>query len=404
MWIVCQIGAREHYAIPRSLHRAGQLSWLLTDAWVPPGWLLGKAPGAPRLRDRWHDDLVDAEVLAPTAKMLGDELKSKVKKRRGWQAIMARNHLFQQEGLRLLEKSGAWDGEAKTVFSYSYAALEIFREAKRRGWTTVLGQIDPGPRENELVEELRKEHPEWSESKDAEPPSEYWEHWREECTLADRIVVNSAWSRSLLIETGVDAGKIEIIPLALEGPMEADVTEKFKIQNSKFTIENPLRVLFLGQAIVRKGIHDLVEAARMMPDGMWQIDVVGPHGPLPDHLPECLRFHGGVPRSDVAKWYSDADVFVLPTHSDGFALTQLEAMAHGVPVIATPACGQVVIDGVNGWIVPPGDPEALADRIRWMLENRDQHPAMSEAAHMRAAEFTLDRVAEALVGESDEKP
>ncbi|MDB4537630.1 glycosyltransferase family 4 protein [Akkermansiaceae bacterium] len=368
----------------------------MTDAWVTPESLLGKIPGAARLQGRWHSDLADAQVLAPTARMLGDELKSKVKNRCGWYATMARNHLFQREGLRLLEKSGAWDGEAKTVFSYSYAALEIFREAKRRGWTTVLGQIDPGPRENELVEDLRKEHPEWIESKGATPPEEYWDNWREECALADRIIVNSEWSRSLLIETGIDAEKIEIIPLALDGPMGADGIEKSKIQNSKITIQSPLRVLFLGQAIVRKGIQDLATAAHTLTDLSVQIDVVGPHGILPEGLPSNLVFHGSVPRSEVAAWYDQADVFVLPTHSDGFALTQLEAMAHGVPVIATPSCGQVVIDGVNGWLVPPGDSEALADQIRWMLENRDRHPAMREAARKRAAEFTLDRVAEAL--------
>ena len=59
-------------------------------------------------------------------------------------------------------------------------------------------------------------------------------------------------------------------------------------------------------------------------------------------------------------------MFVLPTLSDGFAITQLEAMAHGLPVVATPNCGRVVTDGEDGLIVPPADADALASAIdRW---------------------------------------
>ena len=79
-------------------------------------------------------------------------------------------------------------------------------------------------------------------------------------------------------------------------------------------------------------------------------------------------------------------------------------MARGVPVIATPTCGEVVVDGVNGWLVPPGDPEPLTDRIRWMLAHRSQHSAMSEAPRNSGARFTLDWVATALVEQGDERP
>jgi glycosyltransferase involved in cell wall biosynthesis len=258
-----------------------------------------------------------------------------------------------------------------------------------------------GPEEDVLVEQLRAENPNWARRGVSSPPGHYWEMWREECALADRIIVNSAWSKSLMEKAGINSSKIEIIPLAYEIPTNAAVAGDRELQSRDSSAS--LRVLFLGQAIVRKGIQDLATAAHTLTDLSIQIDVVGPHGSLPEGLPSNLIFHGSVPRSEVAAWYDQAEVFLLPTHSDGFALTQLEAMAHGLPVIATPACGEVVIDGVNGWLVPPGDPDALADRMRWMLEHRDQHSAMSEAARKRAAEFTLDRVAEALVGESDEK-
>ena len=128
-----------------------------------------------------------------------------------------------------------------------------------------------------------------------------------------------------------------------------------------------------------------------------RIDVVGPHGPLPAGLPDNLVFHGAVPRSEAGGWYDQADVFVLPTHSDGFALTQLEAMAHGLPVIATACCGEVVEDGVNGWLVPPGDPQALAARIRWITENPESIEPMRQAAMLSAAKFGIERMVNALL-------
>src|SRR4029077_12393587 len=62
-WICCQLGAREHYAIPRALSRLGTLDWLITDAWVPPSSILAKI-SAGNLVDRFHNELSDARVMA----------------------------------------------------------------------------------------------------------------------------------------------------------------------------------------------------------------------------------------------------------------------------------------------------------------------------------------------------
>jgi glycosyltransferase involved in cell wall biosynthesis len=402
MWIVSQIGAREHYCIPQALKRAGQLAALITDFWVPPGSLSSRIPGTRRLSERYHADLVSDTVYAPNVRMLQFEVCARLRKMRGWDVIIARNALFQQKALSFLRNSqpqNTNDEEPMTVFSYSYAALELFREAKRRGWKTVLGQIDPGPREDALVQSLRTAHSEWAGAYEASPPSEYWDLWREECDLADRILVNSAWSQTLLIEAGVDQAKIEIVPLALEKTNSVEHAANIASDSHK---KSPLRLLFLGQAIVRKGIQDLVGAARSLREGKWIIDVVGPHGPLPTDLPDCIHFHGAIPRSEVAKWYGNADVFVLPTHSDGFALTQLEAMNHGLPVIATPCCGAVVEDGVNGWVIPPGEPEILANLLKKIANNPEALYTMRRSAKETVDRYGLETVTNALLNPKKE--
>jgi len=95
--------------------------------------------------------------------------------------------------------------------------------------------------------------------------------------------------------------------------------------------------------------------------------------------------------------YARADVFVLPTVCDSFALVHLEAMAAGIPVITTPNCGSVVRDGVDGFIVPIRDPQAIADRVEEIVSDRNLRAEMSANAKAGAQEFSLSRYGERLL-------
>jgi glycosyltransferase involved in cell wall biosynthesis len=154
-------------------------------------------------------------------------------------------------------------------------------------------------------------------------------------------------------------------------------------------------VLFLGQVNLRKGVQYLLEAARLLKTQNIQIDIAGPIAIADQFVvkaPPNVRFHGAVTRDRVREFYSQADVFVLPTISDGFALTQLEAMAHGLPVITTPNCGRVVTDGLDGFIVPARDSATLAERLQTLLEDPERVQAMGEAARLAVAGFSLDHL------------
>jgi glycosyltransferase involved in cell wall biosynthesis len=87
-------------------------------------------------------------------------------------------------------------------------------------------------------------------------------------------------------------------------------------------------------------------------------------------------------------------VFVLPTVSDGFAITQVEAMAQALPVITTPNCGEVVTPGIDGLIVPPFDGEALAAAISKLDQDRPLLKEMSYRALDKSAHFYLPRQAQ----------
>jgi glycosyltransferase involved in cell wall biosynthesis len=377
MWLCSQLGAREHYAIPRALFRQGLLDHLLTDAWVRPATALA----AFGLGERFHPDLTDAPVRAWNAELLAFELTARLKRLSGWPSIVARNRWFQRKIVAYISGyEPRTDNREPTLFTYSYAAREIFRFAKSRGWTTILGQIDPGLFEEEIVAaEAEREPslvPDWTPA-----TADYWNSWREECDLADRIIVNSQWSRSCLLKAGVNDSKLFVIPLGYESPItDTPVTREYPPQ---FTPGRPLRVLFLGQINLRKGIARLLNVARSFQSQPVEFLMVGPiQITIPEDLRSSrkIRWFGPVARHSVRNYYDLADVFILPTLSDGFGLTQLEALAHRLPVIASRQCGEVVIDRVNGLLLEEPTAAAIEEALRSCLQDPDQLAQFSENA------------------------
>ena len=114
-----------------------------------------------QLNGRFHSDLADAPVKAPNLAALAFEAKANASGRNGWGLILRRNAWFQSQTVAQLVQShnGSSNGN-HTVFAYSYAAEEIFKFARARGWKTVLGQIDPGPVEERIVARLHEKMPE----------------------------------------------------------------------------------------------------------------------------------------------------------------------------------------------------------------------------------------------------
>jgi glycosyltransferase involved in cell wall biosynthesis len=286
-------------------------------------------------------------------------------------------------------------------------SLEMLEIEKRMGVLTILDQIDPGAVEFRLVAEEMNKHPELAGPAPVYPEA-YYERLRQEWDLADVIVVNSEWSRDALISEGVNAAKIGVLPLAYE----ADKVEGLETRDEGYnnaeksslrsTLDTrpPLNVLWLGQVNVRKGIHYLIEAARMLQGRDINFDIVGPISiaqKVVESAPSNMTFHGSVSRDLSAGYYRKADVFVLPTLSDGFAITQLEAMARGLPVITTPNCGKVVQDGKNGFVVPAWDAKSLAEAISRFDRDRELAPRMSGDCRETVKGFSIQNYGERLM-------
>jgi glycosyltransferase involved in cell wall biosynthesis len=395
-WICCQLGAREHYAIPRGLHRRAALDCLVTDIWLRPRSLTAMLTSG--LGDRFHQDLVNETVYQSNRSALRLEALARIRRVTGWSLIRQRNEWFQQHAVSHLRRaSKVSKTKAATLFAYSYAACRLLRFARERGWRTVLGQIDPGLPEERIVAKLYDENP--AQRGNWQPaPSAYWDEWRDECALADRIVVNSFWSRDALVREGVPAERIRVVPLAYETPTGARRFERH--YPGAFTAERPMRILFLGQINLRKGVGPLLEAARLMggePMEFWFVGAM--QIVLPDELLRTahVRWFGAIPRGEVAKYFRAADVFVVPTFSDGFGLTQLEAQAWKLPVIASRFCGDVVRDGINGVLLSEVSAEAIASVLLALVHNPSKLREM--AAYSGIDErFSLSALGSSLLG------
>ena len=374
-WICCQLGAREHYAVPRALHRQRLLDRLITDLWVKPNpWRKRLTAG---LQERFHAELLTAKVGGFNRGALAFEALARFSQS-GWKLIMKRNAWFQQRALSQLRNLGhERDGSSPVLFAYSYAARQLFQHAAGRRWQTVLGQIDPGPINDRLMGQLCESQPELRGAWRA-APARYWEEWREEHRLAGRILVNSRWSYDALIAEKVAAEKLAIVPLAYDLPAETAAVER-NYPNC-FSAQRPLRVLFLGQVSLLKGAGVVLQAAERLRAEPVHVDFVGPvHFSIPRHWQEHprLSWHGAVPRSAVARHYRRADVFLLPTFSDGFGITQLEAQAWKLPVIASRFCGEVVNDGVNGIVLKHLSADAIAETLSEFLDRPERLREMS---------------------------
>jgi glycosyltransferase involved in cell wall biosynthesis len=200
----------------------------------------------------------------------------------------------------------------------------------------------------------------------------------EEC---DAVSVPSHFVKRSFVEQGVPAEKVHVCPYGVDLTLFAPRPRE----------DDRFRVLFVGAYSIRKGIGDLFDAVRpLVRTGRAELWLVGHRAP---EAGEILRRNADIaidkgpqPRASLAWFYSQASVLVLPSIEEGLALVLAQAMACGVPVIASANTGaeDLLRDGVEGFIVPARDPAAVRARLEWMLDDPRRREQMGLAARERA--------------------
>jgi glycosyltransferase involved in cell wall biosynthesis len=393
-WIVSQIGAREHYAVPRSFKLIGRLDSVYTDAYSAAGpWLRKVLPDRMfRIGSRYHRGLVGTPIHAMNLRSL----------RRRWLAILdgvepgtveamyayylAEGREFAAWTARNLARRRDLDHARHAFFGFTNGSLEALQLLRDRGVFTILDQIDPGRLDQVAIDAERAKWPDW-ERATGQVPEVFYDRVRQEWETADRVLVNSNWSKGNVLRAGVAGDKVMVVPLVYE-------REATTPPEPHYNPSGRMKVLWLGQIGLRKGIPYLFESARALPTVDFVVaGTMLINDTVVRSAPANLTVEGKITRERAIELFLTSDVFVLPTLSDGFALTQLEAMAHGLPVIATDRCGEVVRDGVDGFIIEAGTSTGLTEKLALLDADRPRLRALSAAAIARSGDFGLERYA-----------
>jgi glycosyltransferase involved in cell wall biosynthesis len=278
-----------------------------------------------------------------------------------------------------------------SFFAFNTGCLESLQLLAHCGVVTMVDQIDPARVEDTIVREESARWPGWQDI-GPEVPASYWSRLQEEWRAASIVVVNSEWTRDALVAQDVPSRKIAVVPQACE--MTGGIGSATDAPAARRLV-----VLWVGSVNLRKGIPYVLAAADQLRSEPVEFVVVGPIDIEPwvvASAPPNVRFVGRIPVGEVERWYRVAHVLLFPTLSDGFGRVQLEAMAHGLPVITTDRCGRVVEHGRDGLLVEARSTDAIVSALREIAGNPGWREEMGNNARAKAAQFTLERFAAAI--------
>lgn len=229
----------------------------------------------------------------------------------------------------------------------------------------------------------------------------------------DRVVCVSAGQAEKVRAAGVAPGKIVVIRNAVETATAVLNEQALAELRSRFTEPKRWLIGAAGRFSPEKGYEQLVAAAALVRQTHPQAGfILFGRGPLQGDLERAIAAKGldghfvlGGFRTDLASLWPGFDAAVLPSYTEGLPVMALEAMSAGVPVVATAVGGtpEVIRDGVDGYLVPPRDPAALADRIRRLLDDDAARRSMGQLGRLRTlAEFTFTAQAQSFCKLFDE--
>jgi len=162
------------------------------------------------------------------------------------------------------------------------------------------------------------------------------------------------------------------------------------------------RIIFVGTLCKDKGVYDLIQSIRSLDKNSYILELYG-NGEVEQvrslvktyALTDKIHVYNWISRSELYNVYESSDILILPSYAEGMPMSILEAMGKGLPVIATNVGGipDTIVDGYNGYIVSPGDINALRDKINLLISDKHLREHMGKASlELATARYSMDEI------------
>jgi glycosyltransferase involved in cell wall biosynthesis len=217
----------------------------------------------------------------------------------------------------------------------------------------------------------------------------------------DGFILNSKTTENVIHEV-IDHKKPSIVAYPPTDRFGEPISEEEIIERAHIS---PLKILFLGNVIERKGLHTLLKVVSIQPSD-FRVDVIGSLTAEPQYAKRIQEFisvnnltsftpvltpgasvflHGSLDKEPLIEKLRQAHVLVVPSRYEGSGIVYLEGMCFGLPAIGTTAgaASEIITDGVDGFLIEPGNADVLASRLKVLNEKRDVLIQMSLAARER---------------------
>jgi glycosyltransferase involved in cell wall biosynthesis len=384
-----QDGARLHYAVAIALHRAGILQSMYSE-WFDRPRSIERAITrcAKLLRHPIADAMAGRTCDAINNVNIHTNPRLALRQRRARDRYRCATDFYRWSARQVTDwVRRVGFGQANALHGYIRNIDPALLEAARQqGMTTVADQIiAPAAVE---IEEARKQNHRFGrwQTQHEEAQLVAYQQWEADTwPLLDRITCGSDYVRDGLIAQGVEAGRIDVLPYPFDTDAVAPVDRRAR--------GGPITVGFVGIVNLRKRAPYCLQVAAKLKAKNLRFVMVGDIGVAPNALAAHqgdVEMTGRVHRAQVIDQLSRFDVLLFPSTCEGSAGAVMEAMATGLPVVASPNSGSVVRDGKEGFICPYDDIDALADRIEQLAVDNALRASMGQAARQRAEQFNLN--------------
>lgn len=389
-------GTQHSWQTAQALAAIDRLAWYATSIFYKPGewpYRLERLPGPlgralEREFGRFRHDGLDPAVV----RTFGfHEWLERLAARAGFKGLA---HTIDKRGNlafgRAMEREIASDAPFH-LWGYDNSSLTAFRAGKRSGRTCILDRTVGDLRAyNRDMLELQERFGDWFVTKGLQYDDELTSRAAEEHELADRILVGCPFAARTVEDCNPPevAAKVEVLEYSYNSANFANIPAPQPVDRKA-----PVRFLFLGLVIPRKGIHHVLEAIAQLPPSEASLTVVGNLG-IPrevfDRYRDRITYIPTVPRREVAAIMAAHDVFLFPSYFEGAGIVLYEALACGMALIQSDRAA-IAVTPETGVLLDQLDTETLLAAMRTAIEDRGLLDFWRANAQGEAQAYTFER-------------